>query len=587
MAQRDYLSEFPVPSEVLPKRLREMLVPVGLEPNEQVEVCAQWSRDPAHPTCETVHMLMAVVHEDASNNLAVFDEAGTGLVEYSVPILENKGNTRNYLPSVSGHDYIVAAWGDGSFYSFSLAEKVWMSLGLSPRCIGNDEQRLVYDDLGEPVFGVAEGEVSMRYHFGPSRNVIWKMSNEYLRKYLWMRGAVGVRTFFYEATVPDVAAFRQLMNGQPHIELGTPSDWFIVDIREFQGSLLLQVWATVAAVTCELCPLQSCETLTWPGIDGVVTRSRANAMIGGGEVFLDDKFLERYEQSAFYDSVPCKGHGQWLCSPSYLGQWSFTGCRRVGRNAIHVTIRDLYKSTPDREIIHAHQFVLNAEQAGRIDRTEEHIASKTDRLVAELLDLGDNLSRIGQLAGLTRTPIELVGFSREEIAAEGWRNYPQLCRLAQVAPLDMTQQSFLARCKSLHEVWQRVPDGFLRRLLEAAGCHKNKVKDLRSLKLLQALLNISERLDGQDERAESILNTSEPDQWEERNPKLAVLFLNNDLRIADAHESVDRCIQTLQDMGFDTASLNQGYGRAIDFVFDGVIASLRAVNEPIRRMLGR
>lgn len=587
MTQRDYLAEFPVPAPVLPVRLREMLMPIGIEPNERVEVCTQWSLDPANPTSETVHMLMAVVSDEASDKLAVFDEAGTGLVEYSVPVLGSKGNARNYLPSVSGHDYIVAAWGDSSFYSFSLSEKVWMSLGLSPRCIGNDEQRLVYDDLGEPVFGVADGEVSMRYHFGPSRNVIWRMANEYLRKYLWMRGAVGVRTFFYEGMVPDIAEFRQLLNGKSHVEIGTPSDWFTIDIREFQGSLLLQVWATVVAVTCELCPSQSCETLTWPGLKGVVTRDRANAMVWEPDIFLDDKFLERYEQSAFYDTVPRNVHGQWLCSPSYLGQWSFSGCRRVGRNAIRVSIRELYKPKPDREIIHAHQFVLSAQQAGRIDDAEEHIVGKTDRLVAELLDLGDNLFRLGKLAGFTHTPIELVGFSREEIAANGWTSYPQLCRLATVAPLDMTQQSFLARCKSLHEVWQRVPDGFLRRLLEAAGCPKDKVRDLRSLKLLQSLLNIIERLNGQNERADNILNTSVPDQWEERNPKLAVLFLNNDLRIADAHESVDRCIQTLQDMGFDTASLNQGYGRAIDFVFDGVIASLRAVNEPIRHLLGR
>lgn len=585
MTPRDYLSEFPIPAHVLPPRLREMLTPIGFEPNERVEVCARWCRDLAHPTDETLHMLMAVVPEEASKNLTVLDESGSGLVEQSVPILENKGNIRNYSPNVSEHDYIVAAWGDNSFYSFSLAEKVWMCLGLTPRCIGNEEQRLVYDDLGEPVFDIADGEVSMRYHFKPSRNVSWKMSNEYLRKYLWMRGSVGVRTFFYQAEVPDNADFRHLMEGKPHIGIGGQSDWFEVDLREIDGALLLQVWATVVAVSCEMCPAQSCDVLTWPGLEGAVTRDRANAMMRDPDIFLDDKFLERYEQSTFYDTVPYRLYGQWTCSPSYLGQWSFTECRRVGRNMISVPLRELYKPKPDREIIHAHQFVLSEQQAARVDKAEEHIVSKTERLVTQLLDLGDNLSQLGQLAGLIYEPKNLVGLSREEIAANGWSKYPQLCRLAKVAPLDMSQQSFLARCKSLHEVWQRVPDGFLRQLLEAAGCPKGMLKDLRSLKLLQALLNVIERLDEQGERAENILSTTEPDRWDERHPKLAILFLNNDLRIADAHEAVDRCVRTLQSMGFETASLNQGYGRALDFVFDGVIESLQAINTPIQRLL--
>lgn len=65
-----------------------------------------------------------------------------------------------------------------------------------------------------------------------------------------------------------------------------------------------------------------------------------------------------------------------------------------------------------------------------------------------------------------------------------------------------------------------------------------------------------------------------------RYPTLAVLFLNNDLRIADTHQAVDQCVRTFQNMGFETASLNQGYGRALDFVFEGGIESLQAINTP-------
>lgn len=95
--------------------------------------------------------------------------------------------------------------------------------------------------------------------------------------------------------------------------------------------------------------------------------------------------------------------------------------------------------------------------------------------------MGDGLSTLGTTVGLNKAAVELTGFDRAEVAANGWLAYPTLSRLAQVAPLNMTQQMFLARCKSLHEV-QRVPNGYLKSLLERAGCPRGAVKDIGSLK---------------------------------------------------------------------------------------------------------
>lgn len=163
--------------------------------------------------------------------------------------------------------------------------------------------------------------------------------------------------------------------------------------------------------------------------------------------------------------------------------------------------------------------------------------------------------------------------------------YPALSRLAQVAPLDMSQQMFLARCKSLHEVWQRVPNGYLKSLLEGAGCPRAAVKDLGSLKLLQALLNVIERLNAHEEASDAFASGTEPEGWRDRSEALAPLFLNNDLRIADAHEAVEQCLATLQRLGFDTANVNAGYGRALDFVMDGVIDALETVAAAIGKLL--
>ncbi|MCY1447716.1 hypothetical protein D9M71_643470 [compost metagenome] len=151
----------------------------------------------------------------------------------------------------------------------------------------------------------------------------------------------------------------------------------------------------------------------------------------------------------------------------------------------------------------------------------------------------------------------------------------------------MTQQMFLARCKSLHEVWQRIPNGFIKSLLERAGCPRAAVKELGSLKLLQALLNVIQSLNAHEEASDAYSSSTEPEGWRDSSDAMAPLFLNNDLRIADAHEAMEQCLTTLQRLGFDTANVNAGYGRALDFVMDGVTTALNTVATAIEELLRR
>lgn len=583
----DYLASFPIPVHVIPPRLRGLLEPVGFSPSQVVEVACMQESNPHGVDAEHLHLLMAVVPGSDDGPIKALGEAGLGVVEFSVPFGDRCGCSAEFSPSISGYDYIVAAWGDSSFYTFNLAEKVWMILGLTPRCVGNDQQRLVYDDLGLPEFGVAEGEVSSTYHWNLKRNVSWKMSNEYLRRYLWLRGSRGVRVFFYKAQLGDVPEIRALMEESSHVTL-KPAEgvaWYELDIREHKGGLLLQLWASVEAVMPELCHEQSADGILWPGDVQPMTYARANALVNPYPVYLDDRFLQKYEQSTFYDSTPAHVWDRWCCSPSYRGQWSFTECRRVGRNLIQVPMRELYKPKPDREILHARSFAIDPVELAHVKLNEEHVVAKVQRLLDVLLRLGDGLAALGTTLGLHKTASELTGFDHAEVVANGWLAYPALSRLAQVAPLDMTQQMFLSRCKSLHEVWQRVPNGYLKSLLGHAGCPRTSIKDLGSIKLLQSLFNIVEMLNVHEEASDSFASTQEPEGWKVSNEAMAPLFLNNDLRIADAHEAMEDCLATLQQLGFDTANINAGYGRALDFVMDGVITSLGTVATAIEKLM--
>lgn len=582
----NYLDEFPIEKEFLPGRLRALLEPVGLEPTLRVDVSTRFESDPYGPAREHVHMVMAVMPEAEMVKMGQPNATGDGVVAFSTPYVEALGALRDYTPSIDGHDYIVASWGSGSFYTYMLAEKVWMGLGLSMRALGQEAQKVVFDDMSLPEFGVAEGEVSGSYNYVASRNLYWTMSNEYLRQYLWMRGAWGVRLFYYQSLFPDLPALRLLMNGEKHVSIGGRDNWFELDVRQHDGGLLVQVWGKVFAVSPDRCPVQSADGLNWPGIDGLMTQHRAGGIVERHTIYLDDRFLEKYEQNGFYNTLPIKAHGRWLCSPSYHGQWSFTDCERVGRNLIRVSIRDLYKPKPEREILHAFQYVLSPAQVASFDLGEEHIAAKIDRLVSQLLDLGELLSDLGEAVGTPADPEDIVKLSRREIDANGWLNFPELQRLAQVAAVNMTEQAFLGRCKSVHELYQRIPNGFLRGLVQRAGHSRKDIGEIASLKLLQALTNIIERLNTNGEKVDAFASGPDPRDLTSRNDKIAALFINNELRIADAHQA-GGVLKAIAAIGYDIAGLNNGYGRALDHVLDKVIAAFDHLNSELRALLVR
>ena len=583
----EYLTRFPIPPAQLPPRLRSLLEPVDDSPRLRVDVAVRYDVDHNGPNREYMHMVMALVPEPRLRGLGIPREVRSGLVSDGKYDVEEQGSLAAFTPSVSGFEYIVASWGSRNFYSFNLAEKVWMALGLSPRCLGGDQQEIVFDDLTVPEFDVAKGQISTEFHFTPKRNIRWTMSNEYLRRYLWMRGTYGVRIFFYEAAVPDHPAFRSVMAGRDHVRLTADDGWYDCSIQEHRGQLLLQVSASVVAVAPELSPEPTADGLDWPGVAGPMSRDRAEALATFTPVYLDDRFLERYEQRDVYNTVPVQFDGQWRCSPSYRGQWNFTGCVRVGRNLVTVPIRDLYEPKPDREIVHAWAHAVDPAHVTETDLAEEHVVSKTARFADQLLDLGDRLAALGGAVLGASTPAHaIIGMSRSELHANGWLNYPKLSRLAQVAPLSMTEQDFLSRCKDLHEYWQSIPNAFLQSLLERAGHQRPDVRGRGSLKLLQALANIVERLNADGEAVDAFCGAAEPHDLTVENTAFAMLFVNYELRIADAH-SAGAAAKKLEIVGFDEAALGQGYGRALDHVFDGVINTFSHLNGELSRLLNR
>lgn len=584
----DYQKDFPLPITSLPERLQKLFQLETIEnPASDVEVATRFVKNQYENGYEYVHMLMACISESDLSNVSVFAETVHGLVREGRPDVNNKGGLGHIALDVSGHDYIIASWGDGARYSYNLAEKVWMTLGLTPRLIGNMDQQIIYDDLASPLLNIASGDVCCEYEFTQSKNIKWTMRNDYLRNFLWMRNCYAFRIFFYESYIEETEEIKQLLGKEDYYDKHI-SNWGELCIRRTDNGILIQLHAVTLAVEPNKCNSVKADQLIWPDQSKPYTDEELRNFAIEKFVYVKDEFLEKYEKDPLYDAVPFKQFGDnFHCSPSYKGQWSFQNCLREGRNLIRVSLYELYKNVPDEEILHIHQYALTQIEVNQFDLSQENIVKKAEKLLLQLCSLTANLTKLDILLTGDSDTSKFSEFVIDNYEREGFRAFPIFARLYQTAPLNMYEQDFLSRCKTINEILMRLKPGSIKNILVTLGVERKRINEFKTLKLLQVLLNIFEKLDDDYESKEALIGYSVDFDVLKTNSKMAPLFINNDIRNAEAHESVGEALELLRRLGFDPSSVSSGYGKALDFLLDKVIESLEMLNNHIENILNR
>lgn len=584
----DYQKDFPLPITSLPERLQKLLRLESIENHSaEIEVASRFVKNQYEDGYEYVHMLMACIPEKDLSNISVFAETTTGLVKEGTPYVGNKGGLDHIKLDVSGYDYIVASWGDGARYSYNLAEKVWMTLGLTPRLIGNTDQQVIYDDLSAPLLNVACGDVACEYEFTQSKNIKWKMRNDYLRNFLWMRNCYSFRVFFYESYIGETEELNQLLGNDDHYNKNI-SNWGELCIRRIKNRILIQLHAVTLGVEPNRCNSTSADQLIWPDQSRPYTNEELRNFAIGKFVYVKDEFLEKYEKDPLYEAIPFKQFGDnFYCSPSYKGQWSFQNCLREGRNLVRISLYELYKNLPDEEIFHVYQYAISNSELSQLNLSEEHIVKKSERFLIQICRLTNNLAEIERLLTSNYNPYNFSEYIIDNYENEGFRAFPIFTKLYQVAPINMYEQDFLSRCKTINEILMRVKPGSIKTLLVKIGVERKQINDLKTLKLLQVLLNLVEKLDNDHESKETFIGYSIDFDALASNTNMAPLFVNNDLRNAEAHESVGEALEHLMKLGFDSSSVQDGYGKALDFILDKIIDTLDTLNCHIENVLNR
>lgn len=316
-------------------------------------------------------------------------------------------------------------------------------------------------------------------------------------------------------------------------------------------------------------------SLLWPGIPEPLTGDQAMRM-QLIEVFVTDTVLAMYEGRPEFQIYPEQG------AVSYGSQWSVGYTRRIGRDLIAVELRKLYEGAPPDVVRHWHRHAV-APPVGDLatHRDVPNVATRARRIVYALVRLSEALASIASAAlNATVTAAETVGLVRHDLDQQGWWMTPHVEPITRHIPLILTEDGFLSRCGALHKlVIEGLNEGIIRRTLLKLSAPEDKIREFRSVRLLDrllqyALIAIKSGLDPV-RHADEIASRLESVQLQTPS---STLFTLNELQVVESHrgdrsrtEKIDRALGVLQ---IDRRALAPGWGIAIDSLYDALGESL-------------
>lgn len=148
----------------------------------------------------------------------------------------------------------------------------------------------------------------------------------------------------------------------------------------------------------------------------------------------------------------------------------------------------------------------------------------------------------------------------------------------------MTQQRFLDRCKVLNEILIFNVKN-LKKVLDNTNLPSDEYKEFRSFRLLQVLSNTLDLTLAENGDLDTWKSIGDISVISDQNQDLTTLFTLNDFRQIDGHlKNPDEIYEKLENIGFDRALLEEGYGRAFDHILDCLLMEIQKVSDKINKL---
>jgi hypothetical protein len=501
-----------------------------------------------------------------------------------------EGNRRSPVFSIQGpggsqnFESLVHSWRNHN-KTVLLPDSAFLAqYGLVPRSLRDGS--ISWDALDEPTYDVVR-VVPISAYSAPREHTTARIvvRRDYLEDYLSLKGCAAVVTFWderFSLNDPEVAK----LIGKSGSKFAQPGRemWFL-PMQLDKANQVSQVWGCALLLKPSGQPVSDPAEpeLSWPDLRMPVRGTGRQVSFGAFEsAYVNDEVLMKFEKRSEFDISPEEGF------VSYDGRWSVSYCRRIARNSIELELRKLYEGASVDVIKHYNKFAISkavAERDSEINGTR-HVGLRARDLVQRFLAVTSTLTSLCDGVGLSFTQEDVGQLSSKEIAYKGWWTIGNLKPLGHVIPMTLAFPDFLGRCTEIFKLVENLRPAPLRQVLIHLGLKKEDINQFGSLKLLATVSQLASIC---GETGLDLISDREQlsGKWD-ATLKLAPLnrlFALNILRTSDAHNSSssarEKNAATLEVFKIDEAGCHDGWGRALDRVYDQTSESLEEINRLI------
>ena len=468
-----------------------------------------------------------------------------------------------------------------------------MCYGLVPRVLRDG--RILWDDPQRPVYDVVEVRPLSNYEVPRTYSPAGiRVLRQYLEDYASLKGCAVVAVYYEKRLScgdPDVA---QALGSKEAVDMTLPGRWLRlqrVEPRHFVGAdQQVQIWGCRLILKPTGRPIsdESEPVLQWPDLHQSVTLKQAHRAFGPGPfnyAYVSDKVLMDWEARDEFSVYPLTGgvsYGEW---------WSVSCSRRFGRHHVAVELNKLYEETPPYVVKHFHRYAVSKAEADR-DRKQygdRHIGNRAEDAIDSFLALTGSLAALSAQLSIPLDQEDFCGLTAEDVRYHGWWNVDGLKELGYVVPLNMAEDDFLGRCMRLFQLLERLRPGPIKQLLHELGFKPEdfgvlaKVGALRLLGTLCQFAVLAQE-QGLELKSDFLMLRALWDK-DRRLPIFSPLFALLTLRHLHGHaQGRDRQNKLNGGLGIftlDAAAMKNGWGLALDIVYDEVALSLQRVRNLI------
>lgn len=466
----------------------------------------------------------------------------------------------------------------------------WLAfLGLVPSLRAVGEPRVEWNDLEGPTYGVVRVSAVSRYE-GPDDLSGAKV--DVLRTYadrlaFERRGAI-VAVYYEQRSLAYDTELEARLGSEEALYFELPGRTIeIKRTHEREFPYFVAAWG----VRLVLKPPRRVTSpddepkpaLTWPGFQGVIDGKRALMTSTTKRVYVRDDVLEAWEDRDEFDVDPIDG------GVDYEGRWQLTFSNRVGRDYFSYELKKVYEGIPPAVTRHVHLFAVEPDVALEQQRLlgNENIGTRAQRLIVAFHHLAAAIHQVATTVGVNVEEEKIAKPVQRKTEYHGWWTMTELKALGYRAPRTMSRTDFLRRTVTVAALIERFQERALRRVAIAIGVPSMQLKELNTIHLIGVLAVIG------DLAQESGLTLADAagelaTRWNRdlRVAAVKILFAGRELRDLASHateaSAQPRIDQNLRDLGIDPDEHREGWGAAVDRLYEQTTEALEEIARLLR-----